>query len=84
MAGDKVTEHPFDPRIASGWEQASRENAAPTVRYFETLLLEDRRDARLLFEYASALDFAGREAEALPVYEQGVPGGPAGSLGTAG
>jgi tetratricopeptide (TPR) repeat protein len=61
--------------IREGWADAQRDHAEPTVRYFRDLLRQYPGDARALFEYAGALDFAGREADAAPVYEQAFSAG---------
>jgi Flp pilus assembly protein TadD len=64
--------------IERGWAAARREDPEPTVGYFRDLAGQHPGDARALFEYAGALDFAGREAEAAPVYEQAFSAGLAG------
>jgi Flp pilus assembly protein TadD len=64
--------------IERGWAAARREDPEPTVGYFRDLAGQHPGDARALFEYAGALDFAGREAEAAPVYEQSFSAGLAG------
>ena len=61
--------------IKAGWEAARREDPGATVGYFRDLLRQHADDARALFEYAGALDFAGREAEAAPVYERAFSAG---------
>ncbi len=61
--------------IEQGWAAARREDAGATVGYFRDLLRQHPGDARALFEYAGALDYAGREAEAAPVYEQAFSAG---------
>jgi hypothetical protein len=67
--------------IRQGWADAQRDDPERTVGYFRDLLGRHPADAHALFEYAGALDFADREAEAAPVYEQAfrdyVPGWPA-------
>jgi tetratricopeptide (TPR) repeat protein len=64
--------------IAAGWAAASAEDPEPTVRYFAGLLREHPDNASALLEYAGALDFAGRESEAAPVYQQALAAGLAG------
>jgi hypothetical protein len=54
--------------IGRGWAAADADAPEPTVRYFRDLLARHPGDARALFEYAAALDFAGREAEAAPAH----------------
>jgi hypothetical protein len=61
--------------IEAGWAAARRDEPGPTVGYFRDLLGEHPGDARALLAYAGALDFADREAEALPVYEQAFSSG---------
>jgi tetratricopeptide (TPR) repeat protein len=61
--------------IEQGWAAARREDPEPTVSYFHDLLRQHPGDARALFEYAGALDFSGREAEAAPVYERAFSAG---------
>jgi tetratricopeptide (TPR) repeat protein len=61
--------------IEQGWAAARREDPEPTVGYFRDLLRQHPGDARALFEYAGALDYADREAEAAPVYEQAFSAG---------
>lgn len=64
--------------IAAGWAVANAEDPEPTVRYFARLLGEHPGNASALLEYAGALDFAGRESEAAPVYQQALAAGLAG------
>jgi hypothetical protein len=61
--------------IKTGWDEARADDPEPTVRYVRDLLGQYPGDARARFEYASALDFAGREAEAVPVCEQSFSAG---------
>jgi len=61
--------------IEQGWAAARREDPEPTVGYFRDLARQYPGDASALFEYAGALDFAGREAEAAPAYEQAFSAG---------
>jgi tetratricopeptide (TPR) repeat protein len=61
--------------IRQGWADARRDDPERTVGYFRDLLGQHPADARALFEYAGALDFADREAEAAPVYEQAFSAG---------
>jgi tetratricopeptide (TPR) repeat protein len=61
--------------IEAGWVAARREDPEPTVGYFRDLLREHPGDAHALLAYAGALDFADREAEAAPVYEQAFSAG---------
>jgi tetratricopeptide (TPR) repeat protein len=61
--------------IAHGWVAADADAPEPTVTYFRDLLAGYPDDRQALFAYASALDFAGREAAAAPVYEQAFAAG---------
>ncbi len=61
--------------IKRGWDAAQRDNPEPTVGYFHDLLRQHPGDPHALLAYASALDYAGREAEAAPVYEQAFSAG---------
>ena len=61
--------------IERGWAAARRDDPESTVGYFRDLARQHPGDAHALFEYAGALDFAGREAEAAPVYEQAFSAG---------
>jgi len=61
--------------INAGWATARRDHPEPTVSYFRDLLGQHPGEAEALFGYASALDFASREAEAAPVYEQAFSAG---------
>ncbi|GAB3594231.1 hypothetical protein GCM10027446_17750 [Angustibacter peucedani] len=73
---DKVVvargEHPQEQQIADLWEHAE-----PTdrQRLFLALLDADPDDPRLMFEWASALDAAGHEAEAVPAYRSALRDG---------
>jgi predicted Zn-dependent protease len=61
--------------VKQGWDAAQRDNPEPTVGYFRDLLRQHPGDPRALFEYAGALDFADRDAEAATVYEQAFSAG---------
>jgi tetratricopeptide (TPR) repeat protein len=61
--------------IEKGWGAARPDDPEPTVRYFRDLLGRSPGDARAIFAFAGALDFAGREAEAVPVYEESFSAG---------
>jgi len=61
--------------IREGWDAARRDDPGPTISYFRDLLARHPGDARAVFEYAGALDFADREAEAVPVYERAFAAG---------
>lgn len=61
--------------IAAAWEAADADQPEPTVAFFARLFEEHPDDPRAAYEYASAFDFAGREAEAAPLYERALAGG---------
>jgi predicted Zn-dependent protease len=56
--------------IQHGWATADADAPEPAVTYFRDLLAHHPRDRHALLAYASALDFAGREADAAPAYER--------------
>jgi predicted Zn-dependent protease len=61
--------------IQHGWATADADAPEPAVTYFRDLLAHHPRDRHALLAYASALDFAGREADAAPAYEQAFAAG---------
>jgi hypothetical protein len=61
--------------IEKGWADARRTDPEPTVAYFHNLLTQHPSHPDTLFSYASALDFAGREGDAAPLYEQAFKAG---------
>jgi tetratricopeptide (TPR) repeat protein len=61
--------------IQRGWAAADPDAPEPTISYFHDLFAGHPSDRHALFAYAGALDFAGREAEAVPVYEQAFAAG---------
>ncbi|WP_320673180.1 tetratricopeptide repeat protein [Patulibacter defluvii] len=66
----------WDARVAAVWAAAGDRDEAAVVA--DLLALVDERpagDAAALYEHASALDFAGREAEAEPLYRQALAAG---------
>jgi tetratricopeptide (TPR) repeat protein len=68
----------LDDAIAEGWATARREQPEPTVGYFRHLLVRFPDAPATLFAYASALDFAGHEADAVVAYERAFDAGLAG------
>jgi tetratricopeptide (TPR) repeat protein len=66
----------IDSDIARG-EAMEREDPEGAIAFLEALAVQHTDDARVLFAYAGALDYAGREAEAVGPYrrarEQGLP-----------
>jgi tetratricopeptide (TPR) repeat protein len=61
--------------IQQGWATADAGAPEPTVTYFRDLLARYPGDRHALLAYAGALDFAGREADAAPAYEQAFAAG---------
>lgn len=62
-------------QVRHAWESADPSRPEPTVTTFADLFERHPDDPRAAFEYASAFDFAGREAEAAPLYERALAGG---------
>lgn len=61
--------------IERGWAAADADAPEPAVAYFRDLLAHHPRDQHALLAYASALDFADHEADAVPAYEQAFAAG---------
>lgn len=61
--------------IQRGWATADGDAPEPTVAFFRDLLAHHPGDRHALLAYAGALDFAGLEADAAPVYEQAFAAG---------
>jgi tetratricopeptide (TPR) repeat protein len=66
--------------IDAGWAAADAEHPEATIAYFRDLRDAHPEDARAMLEYAGSLDFAGREAEAAPAYEEAFAAGLDGDL----
>ena len=64
-------EHPLEQRIAALWQAAPVDRQ----RLLLALLDTDTDDPRLMFEWASALDAGGHEAQAVAAYESALRGG---------
>ena len=64
-------EHPLEQRIAALWQAAPVDRQ----RLLLALLDTDTDDPRLMFEWASALDAGGHEAQAVAAYETALRGG---------
>ena len=64
-------EHPLEERIAELWRAAPVDRQ----RLLLALLDADPDDPRLMFEWASALDAGGHEAQAVAAYETALRGG---------
>jgi tetratricopeptide (TPR) repeat protein len=54
--------------VAVGWGFADDE--ARLIEYFQNIANQNRASARAIFELANVLDYLGREAEAIPLYEE--------------
>lgn len=65
-------EHEAEDEIGALWEL---EDGAERVRRAALLAARDPDDPRLVFEQASAFDAAGREVDAVPLYERALAGG---------
>jgi tetratricopeptide (TPR) repeat protein len=61
--------------IQQGWAGADADAPEPVVAYFRELLARHPHDRHALLEYAGALDFAGREADAATAYERAFAAG---------
>lgn len=67
---------PWDERVAAVWAGAGDRHEDDVVADIEALVAErPAGDAAARFELASARDFAGREAEAEPLYRAALGGG---------
>jgi tetratricopeptide (TPR) repeat protein len=65
----------LDDVITEGWAKARRDNPELTVIYFRDLLTRHPNTREALFAYASALDYAGHETDAVLAYEQAFAAG---------
>jgi tetratricopeptide (TPR) repeat protein len=54
--------------VATGWGFAHDDPRF--IEYFQDIASQNRASARAIFELANALDYLGREAEAIPLYEE--------------
>jgi cyanophycin synthetase len=64
--------HELEDRITALWDL---DDATERIRVAAELCAERPDDARLAFEHASALDAAGKEAEAIGAYREALEGG---------
>jgi tetratricopeptide (TPR) repeat protein len=72
----------WDERVAAFWLQADDTDEDATLAGIEALAAErDPDDPAVLFELASAQDFLGREAEAVPLYRASLAAGLGGARG---
>jgi cyanophycin synthetase len=65
-------EHEFEGRIAALWDLADDEERVDAAA---RLRAERPGDPRLVFEHASALDAAGKEQDAIPLYREALASG---------
>lgn len=68
----------LEDAIAVGYERRDRDNMAPTIAYFEGLLVEHPDHPVLVYEVAGAYDTAGEEERARVLYERALELGLAG------
>ncbi len=70
------SQHDWEQRIAGVWASAGDRSDIEVVAAITALAAErPQDDAAALYEQASALDFAGREAEAEPLYRKAFAAG---------
>jgi len=60
----------LETQIAAGLALEREGSEGEAIEYFRRLVKQHPDDARVRFEYAGAHDFAGYEAEAIPIYEE--------------
>jgi hypothetical protein len=66
----------WERRIAEAWDAAADRDEDEVVAMIAGLAAQrPAGDAAALYEHASALDYAGREAEAEPLYRAAIAGG---------
>jgi tetratricopeptide (TPR) repeat protein len=68
----------LEEAVRRGYAQRDRDNMAPTIAYFESLLAEHPGHPVLVYEVAGAYDTAGQEDKARGLYEQAMDLGLAG------
>ncbi len=66
--------------IEDAWKH--KDNPEEFLRKFQEVFEEYRRNAAYLFEYANALDFLGKEPEAIPLYRMAIEMGLYGKMRT--
>jgi tetratricopeptide (TPR) repeat protein len=66
--------------IEDAWKH--RDNPEEFLRKFQEVFEDYRRNAVYLFEYASALDFMGKEPAAIPLYKMAIELGLSGKMRT--
>ncbi len=79
MTSDRSSDlesHDWDARVDAVWASASDREEREVIAEVEALIAERAGDEpKVLFERAGVLDFAGREAEAAPLYEAALAAG---------
>lgn len=65
----------FAQAVARGWDQADPDAPDATIDWFRKLLDGHPEEPQAIYEYASALDFAGREDGASVEYERAFAAG---------
>jgi Flp pilus assembly protein TadD len=68
----------FEADVGEGWELARAGESAAAIEHFQALVGRCPNEPRAHFELAGALDFAGREAEAVAPYRRAMALGLAG------
>lgn len=68
----------LDQIVSDAWASADPDDPDAMVTFFRDLLAQDPTDPARQFELANAYDGAGREAEAIPLYESAIQAGVAG------
>lgn len=71
----KVGRMSLEQSIATAWTDADDDHPEATLAFFRQLLSQAPDDPVRGFELASAYDWMGREAEAIPHYEAAIGGG---------
>lgn len=64
-----------EDEISAGWAEVDEADPGATIEYFRAWRDRDPGSGVLTFELASAYDWAGREQEAIPLYEQAIRSG---------
>lgn len=70
----------LDRIVEEAWKH--RENSEIFLRMFQEVFEDYRDNAAYLFQYANALDFAAKEAEAIPLYKKAIESGLTGNMRT--
>lgn len=65
----------LETAIREGFERRDRENMAPTIEYFQSLLAEHPDNPFVLYEVGGSYDTDGQEERAIGYYEQALVGG---------